>query len=149
MPIEVAAYTPSVSPGPHQATCTDVLVKAAKSDPTNEFRVWTFTLDDGRTTSGSSSLSTSPKSKGGKWLAALLGRVPVAGESVEPIGRRCTIIVELDDNGYEKVTTVAPPEAVKPQRRTTPALEAEAAAQLHDDTPLSGTPEVPTGDLPF
>lgn len=134
MPIEVAAYTPTVAPGPHQATCTGVVEKAAKADPTNLFRVWEFTLDDGRTTSGSSSLSTSPKSKGGKWLAALLGRVPEPGESVEPVGRRCTIIVELDDNGYEKVTTVAPAES---RGRTSPVKPMKAEEQLHDD------------DLPF
>ena len=138
MPIEVAAYTPSVTPGPHQATCTGTPEKAAKSDPTNIFRVWEFTLDDGRTVSGSSSL---PKSKGGKWLAALLGRVPEAGETVEPIGCRCTIIVELDDNGYEKVTTVAPPEskgAKSPVKPLTPVQNAEQqhAIQEGDELPF-------------
>lgn len=141
MPITVAAYTPSVAPGPYQATCTGVVEKAAKSDPTNIFRVWDFTLDDGRTTSGSSSLSTSPKSKGGKWLAAMLGRVPEAGESVEPAGMRCTIIVELDDNGYEKVTTVAPPQGPGPRKATHAGPAADAAAAQHaaqegDDLPF-------------
>lgn len=144
MPITVAAYTPSIAPGPYQATCTGLVEKAAKSDPTNMFRVWEFTLDDGRTTSGSSSLSTSPKSKGGKWLAALIGRVPEAGEEVEPIGRRCTIIVELDDNGYEKVTTVAPPESKGPKSPVKPLDEATAkAAEQH------AVQEDPTDALPF
>ena len=127
MPITVAAYTPSIAPGPYQATCTGLTEKATKDGAT--FRVWEFTLDDGRSTSGASSLSTSPKSKGGKWLAALLGRQAEAGETVEPVGRRCTIIVELDDNGYERVTTVAPPEAVKPTRTRTATAEAVANAE--------------------
>ena len=138
MPITVAAYTPTVAPGPYQATCTDVVEKATKDG--NTFRVWEFTTDSGQNVSGASSLSTSPKSKGGKWLAALLGRQPEAGETVDPVNKRCTIIVELDDNGYEKVTTVAPAEAVSPKRRQ-PVAESvtqdEAAKQLHDD------------DLPF
>lgn len=146
MPITVTGYSPNVPPGPYQATCTDVRERAAKSDPTNMFRVWEFTLDDGRTTSGSSSLSTSPRSKGGKWLAALLGRAPVEGETVEPIGLRATIIVELDDNGYEKVTTVAPPEskgAVSPVR---PLTKAEQAAEQHA---LQEGELDPTSELPF
>lgn len=127
MPITVAAYTPSIAPGPYQATCTGLAEKATKDGAT--FRVWEFTLDDGRTTSGASSLSTSPKSKGGKWLTALLGRQPEAGETVEPVGRRCTIIIELDDSGYERVTTVAPPDKVTPLRKQTAAAEAVANSE--------------------
>ena len=137
MPITVAAYTPSIAPGPYQATCTGLDTRQSKDG--GEFRVWTFTTDGGQEASGASSMSTSPKSKGGKWLAALLGRVPEAGEEVEPVGKRCTIIVELDDNGYERVTTVAPPEAVSPKRRV-PAAESIAKDEGLGDDPNTGLP---------
>lgn len=145
MPITVAAYTPSIAPGPYQATCTGLAEKATKDGAT--FRVWEFTLDDGRSTSGASSLSTSPKSKGGKWLTALLGRQAEAGETVEPVGRRCTIIIELDDNGYERVTTVAPPESKSPAKITRPAQFAaeQHAIQEGDPAPVAEGQE----DLPF
>ena len=113
MPIEVTAYVPNVKPGAYQAVCTGVTDKAAKDDPSNIFRVWEFTLADGtgRTVGASSSLATTPKSKGGKWLAALIGRAPQVGEVVEPIGQRCTIIVAIKDTtGYEYVETVAAPD---------------------------------------
>lgn len=140
MPITVAAYTPSIAPGPYQATCTGLAEKATKDGAT--FRVWEFTLDDGRSTSGASSLSTSPKSKGGKWLTTLLGRQPEAGETVEPVGKRCTIIIELDDNGYERVTAVAPPESkgarspVKPLQEATQKAADQHALQEGDDLPF-------------
>ena len=145
MPITVAAYTPSIAPGPYQATCTGLTEKATKDG--NTFRVWEFTLDDGRSTSGASSLSTSPKSKGGKWLTALIGRQAEAGETVEPVGRRCTIIIELDDNGYERVTTVAPPEAAP--RRQTRTATAEAIADSEGTAKATTIHAVQEDELPL
>ena len=141
MPIEVASYTPSVQPGAYQAVCTDVVAKASKDG--GEFRVWEFTLDSGATISGSSSMATSPKSKGGKWLAALLGRTPQVGESVEPIGQRCTVIVGIKDTtGYEYVETVAAPTGpakaspVKPLKELTENAAKQHAAQEGDELPF-------------
>ncbi len=110
MPFTVTAYIPSIKPGAYQAVCTDVEEKASRKDPTNTFRVWHFQLTDGslRTVDGSSSLATSPKSKGGKWLAAILGKTPDIGELVSPENKPCTISVILDDNGYERVQDVMP-----------------------------------------
>jgi len=143
MPFQVTAYTPNVKPGAYQAVCTGVTEKAAKDDPSNIFRVWDFTLRDGtgRTISGSSSLATSPKSKGGKWLAALLGRAPAVGETVEPVGQACTIIVALKETtGYEYVETVAPPTEAPATSPVKPLTATETPA-----TPASE----PLGDLPF
>jgi hypothetical protein len=82
---------------------------SAKFD--NDFRAWTFKLDNGSVAGGSSSLMTGKKSKGGKWIAALLGRQPKEGENVtaELIGKPCLVVVEEDDNGWPKVTNVLPP----------------------------------------
>jgi len=114
MPFEVKGYIPSIKPGAYQAVCTQVEERSAKADPTNLFRVWSFQLTDGslRTIEGTSSLASSPKSKGGKWLAALLGRTPAEGETVEPEGKLCTIIVAIKETtGYEYVETVTAPTA--------------------------------------
>jgi hypothetical protein len=138
MPFTVQSYIPSVKPGAYQAVCTDVEEKAARSDPSNIFRVWHFQLTDGsqRMIDGTSSLATSPKSKGGKWVAALIGHAPAVGEEVAPEGRPCTIIVAINDAGYEYVETVAAP-AVAPiadsLREATDRAERNHAIQEEPD----------------
>lgn len=145
MPITGRAYVPSVAPGVYQATVTDCREKAATKDPTNIFRVWEFTLRDGsgRTVGASSSLSTTAKSKGGKWIAALRGgRALEVGETFEPIGQPCTIVVALNDDGYEFVETVAAPEGAVPVSPVRPMHE----GMEQDEKPATkGTPD----DLPF
>lgn len=148
MPITVSAYVPNVAPGAYQAVCTNVEDKAARDDPSNVFRVWEFTLRDGsgRTVSASSSLATTPKSKGGKWLAALIGRVPEVGEVIDPIGKACTIVVAIKDTtGYEYVETVAAPmqapaqSPVRPnavQDPTAPLTVSEQEAEPSPNDPL-------------
>ncbi len=134
MPIEVTEYIPNVPPAIYQATCTDVTTKTSKIDGST-FRVWTFTLRDGsgRTVQGSSSMQTTPGSKAGKWLTAMIGHVPAVGENVEPIGRACTIIVSLKaTSGYEYVETVAAPEIPAAASPVKPLAEAtDNAAQQH------------------
>ena len=145
-PITVRAYVPTVQPGVYQAVCTDVQEKAAKDDPANIFRTWEFTLRDGsgRTVGASSSIQTTPKSKGGKWLAALLGRVPAVDETVDPVGKPCTIIVAIKDTtGYEYVETVAPSQEAAAASPVRPVYEG-----MEQDEPVAEKP-VATPDLPF
>jgi len=142
MGFTITSYIPSVKPGAYQAVCTGVEEKAPKADPANIFRVWSFQLTDGslRLVEGSSSLATSPKSKGGKWVAALLGRVPEVGEEFDPTGMACTVIVAIKETtGYEYVETVAPPAASPttpvgaPVTAPAPAVAAEGT---DDDLPF-------------
>jgi hypothetical protein len=77
----------------------------------NDFRVWEFKLESGSEVSGSSSLGTSGRSKGGKWIAAILGRKPEKGETVELVGRPCLVHV-YDKDGWPAVDAVLPPLAV-------------------------------------
>lgn len=135
MPITITAYVPSVTAGAYPAVCTLVEDKANKADG-SIFRVWEFTLADGtgRTVGASSSIQTTPRSKGGKWIAALLGRTPNVGEDVDVIGRPCIVGVEINDDGYEKVTTVMPPMAapvVAPRPAAELAEATEKAAKIH------------------
>ena len=145
MPFEVTAYVPSVQPGAYQAVCTAVEQKTAK-DGSGDFRVWEFTLRDGsgRTVTSSSSILTTPGSKGGKWLAALLGHVPAVGETVEPVGKPCTIIVELNDAGYERVAMVTVPADAAPVSPVKPAEKDEPV----DKTPENASKADPD-ELPF
>ena len=132
MPITGTAYKPTVAPGIHQTVVTSVIERSAKADPDNVFRVWEFTLTDGsgRTVSGSSSLSTSPKSKGGKWIAALIGHNLAEGETVELVGLRCTVIVSIPDGKeYESVETVAPPSPDNAPKAHAPVIETVTAAE--------------------
>ena len=112
MPITGTAYQPSVAPGIHQAVVTNIETVESKTDPGQYFRGWEFTTLDGQTVRASSSMATSPRSKGGKWIAALIGHVLADGETTEIIGLPCTIIVSIPDGKeYETVETVAPPDA--------------------------------------
>ena len=93
-----------------------------------DFRVWTFALDNGSSVSGTSSMATSQRSKGGRWIKNLLGRKPNPGEKVTLSGRPCMVVVEEED-GWPKVADVLPPVA-------------QAAAPTEDKTE-------DIGDLPF
>jgi len=76
-----------------------------------DFRAWDFELDSGSIVGGGSSMATGSKSKGGRWIIALLGRKPDKGEKVGAllIGKPCLVTVEEDANGWPKVTGVLPP----------------------------------------
>jgi hypothetical protein len=142
MPFTITSYIPSVKPGAYQAVCTGVEERAPKAEPDNLFRVWSFQLTDGslRMVEGSSSLATSPKSKGGKWVAALLGRTPEVGETFDPVGLPCTVIVAIKETtGYEYVETVAPPAVAQT------AAPAPVAAPGPSETVVDPL----AGDLPF
>lgn len=98
-----------IPPATYPATLAGIVTKT--SDAFGDFRSWDFTLDNGSTVSGASSMSMSPKSKGGKWCIALLGRKPETGEAVGEamVGRPCLVVVVVNDDGWPKVDTVLPP----------------------------------------
>lgn len=107
--------------GTYPATLKELTTKSSvKFD--NDFRVWTFALENGSVVEGSSSLSTNSKSKGGKWIAALLGRVPTKGEKVDVIGKACLVQV-IDKDGWPAVGAVLPP--MKPVAVPSPAPQVE------------------------
>jgi hypothetical protein len=139
-PITITRYVPSVAAGSYPARVTGCETRAAK-DGSGEFRVWEFTLDDGtgRTVGATSSMQTSPKSKAGRWIAAMLGRTPDVEEDVEVIGLPVTIGVILNDDGFERVDQVLGRVAATPRRPTTP-VEAPSALE---------TEEVAAEPLPF
>jgi hypothetical protein len=96
----------------YPATLAEVVRKS--SDAFGDFRTWDFliTIDGERhRVGGASSMNTGKKSKGGKWIAALLGRRPEKGENItaELVGKPCLVVVEEDDNGWPKVVNVLPP----------------------------------------
>ncbi len=144
MPIDIA-YTPSVEPGAYEAVCTDVEVREKDG---NNYRRWTFTLTDGsdKQVTATSSMSVSPKSKGGKWIAALLGRQPAMGESVEVIGQPCTIGVTLNDEGFSTIESVLPRKAGG--RTRTPAAESVASSESAP-SPATPLPGMVSDELPF
>ena len=94
----------------------------------SEFRTWDFTLANGSKVGGSSSMATSSKSKGGKWLAAILGRKPVKDEHIalsSLVGQPCMVTVIEDDNGWPKVDAVLPPLATPAPSSVPAALSTE------------------------
>jgi hypothetical protein len=79
------------------------------SDAFGDFRTWDFLTDDGHSVGGASSMNTGPKSKGGRWAAALNGGTPYKGTSTDLIGKPCLVVVGLDKNDWPIVTDVLPP----------------------------------------
>lgn len=112
-----------IPPGTYAATLSGMGTKS--SDQYGEFRTWDFTLDNGSEVGGASSMNTGPKSKGGRWGRALLGRQPEKGERVSLIGRKCLVVVGLNDDDWPTVTDVLPPMAA-------PRSADEALAEIHN-----------------
>jgi len=146
MPLTVGAYTPQVEPGTYQATITAVQEAESTKDGSH-YRRWDFTLDDGRTVTGTTSLAFSPSSKAGEWMTAILGRPLKKGEEIEPVGERCTISVVLNEQGYERIAGVFAATSPKPApvRSASPAAAAPAAGNV----PPATEEEAAAGDLPF
>jgi hypothetical protein len=99
------------------------------SETYGDFRAWEFRLPSGATISGSSSLSMHPKSKGGRWARAILGREPAKGEDITEAldGRPCLISVVEGANGWPKVDEViaapAPTAAAAPKASPPPVAD--------------------------
>ena len=145
MPLTVGAYTPQVEPGTYQATITAVTEATSQKDGST-FRRWDFTLDDGRTVTGTSSLAFSAKSKAGEWMTAILGRALVKDEQIEPVGLRCTISVVLNEDGYERIAGVFAPTSKPAPVRPAPSV---AASDVAASVPPADSAEAATDELPF
>jgi hypothetical protein len=107
--IVIGGDSVDIPPSTYPAVLTGIVTKhSTKYD--NDFRVWTFRLDNGSVVDGSSSMNTGRKSKGGKWIAALLGRQPEKGEKVakELFGKHCFVVVDDNDDGWPEVIDVFP-----------------------------------------
>lgn len=138
--LEVTAYA-GIGPGVKQVAVTNLEVRAAKAG--GDYLRWEFTDRDGKTGSANSSVEMTPGNKTGKWFAALTGRPTVVGEKrslSEVIGKWCTIVVELNPEGYPKVIALTEPEGSAPKSPVKPLDESAPPP-----TPLG----VVTDELPF
>lgn len=111
MPMIVGDGGSNIAAGTYPATL--VSIREAFSDAYGVFRVWEFTLDDGRPVDGNSSMGMSPRAKAYRWASNILGRAPIKGEDVEPLilGKPCLVVIVLDADGWAKVSEVMPPMA--------------------------------------
>lgn len=146
-----------VDPGTYEATLIALEdFEYDDGEGKKTLRRWSFGLEhevdaDGHpvTIDGVSSLATGPKSKAFTWLAALLERPPVTGETFTPsmlIGRSCMITVELNAEGFSKVAAVVP----QPKRRNGngAAVAAAPAASAPAAAPVTATPAAAAGEDP-
>jgi hypothetical protein len=123
----------NVAEGTYPATLTKLVTKQSPKFG-GDFRVWTFQLADGSEVEGTSSMYTNPKSKPGRWMAALLGRRLVEGETVTLIGRPCLVSVIVDGD-YPKVDAVLPPMAGTvplADGRPLPMTDGSRGVQMYD-----------------
>ena len=142
--LEVTAYT-GIGPGIHDVTVTAVTQKNAKAG--GVYLRWEFTRDDGKVTSDNTSVEMTPGNKTGKRFATLTGKPTEVGQArslTEVVGKPCTIVTELNDEGYPKIVALTARE-VKPTRSKPAALsvaESEAPVKEAPDEALSD-------ELPF
>lgn len=124
--IVIGGDSGDIPPGTYEAKLVSVTVKT--SVEFGDFRAWDFELIAGNIVGGGSSMMTGAKSKGGRWIAALLGRKPDKGENVTQaiIGARCLVVVGLDKNDWPKVTDVLPPIVTGSVPAATPQTTPEA-----------------------
>lgn len=133
MSLEVTAFT-GLGPGIHDVVVTGLERKIAKAG--GDYLRWEFSDNDGKTSSANSSVEMTPGNKTGKWFAALTGRPTVVGEKreiTEVIGRPCTIVQELNPDGFPKIIALTARQATVASRP--PVIEtvtaAEKAAEQH------------------
>jgi hypothetical protein len=137
---------PTVIPADQYEGRHDRIETRENKETGDEFNIWTFLAQYNGTDvelTATSSTNTGPKSKAGKWAAALLGRAPTDEEIDDDLqvleGLPCRLIVEIDpDTHYNVIEAVLPPrmKAKSPKQEPAPAPTA---------TPVTDTPD----ELPF
>ena len=146
MTLNVTAFT-GLGAGPHDVWVTDVSVKTAKAG--GNYLRWEFRDADDHQASANTSEEMTPGNKTGKWFAALTNRPTVVGEQrhiSEVIGKPASIFIEINAEGYPKVTGLtsrvptvinrtATAEAIANSEATEQAKE-QHAAQEGDELPF-------------
>lgn len=130
MTLDVTAFT-GLGEGQHDVVVTSVTVKTAKAG--GEYLRWEFADHDGKTTSDNTSKEITPGNKTGKRFATLTGVPTVVGTPrhiTEVIGKPCTIEIEINPEGYPKITNLMG-RAKAPQARTSPVVTAASAEAQH------------------
>jgi hypothetical protein len=124
-----------IPPGTYPGKLSAVSTKTSVA--WGDFRAWDFLLDEGHIVGGGSSMSTGSKSKGGRWIAALLGRKPDKGENVTAaiIGRPCLVVVGLKDE-WPTVLDVLPPLAGSSTAAQNGPVTAVASVPMHEGMEL-------------
>ncbi len=106
MTLDVTAFT-GLGEGIHDVVVTGVTRKVAKAG--GDYLRWEFADENGKTTSANTSVEMTPGNKTGKWFAALTGKpteVGVSRQIAEVIGAPCTIVVEINPEGYPKIAAL-------------------------------------------
>jgi len=144
--LEVTAFT-GLGAGIHDVTVTDLTRKVAKTG--GDYLRWEFADAQGHTTSANSSVEMTPGNKTGKWYAALTGRPTVVGEQramTEVIGKACTIVIELNSEGYPKILALTARQGTTPSAAPFAETDAKRAAA---QKALQEGEDDPTNALPF
>lgn len=110
--ITIGGDMEDIPPGTYPATLASLTIK--QSVAFGDFRAWDFTLVSGQTVGGATSMKAGKKSKAGRWITSLLGKLPDKGTTLSAsdlIGKPCLVVVEENGDGWPTVTNVLPPMA--------------------------------------
>ena len=142
---ESGAQTDLVDGKFYPATLTGFRVIRIKSkwpefpDGTARAVEWQFATESGETVNGVTSMKLGRKSTAYGWIAALLGTesADYANKHGVPkgqlVGRECTIVIAINDNGYPKVSGVLA--AQERQNAPEPAKKVEVDSEPTDEEP--------------
>lgn len=141
--MKVAKYD-GLGPDIYDAVVGAVTPKKAQATGAPYLR-WEFVTSDGDISANSSAVIT-PGNKTGKWYSAITGLALVEDMDIEMqdcVGKPCRIVVELNPEGYPKVSSVTGPKAVHKANTTEAVNKAESQPVTPNLIPGDG------GDLPF
>jgi hypothetical protein len=128
--------------GIYEAALTGITKKVSQKDG-ETFLVWEFATPEGKKLSGSSSISGHAMSKGMKWAKAIAGRDLKPTEPLSVLyGKPCLVAVEMNANGYPKVSDVHP---ANPSKKTTQP-SAPVASSAPEPTDWANVTEA---EIPF
>lgn len=118
--ITVGSGSSDVSAGTHEGTLIAINEKMVPSKFTPDGSdapayEWVFALADGSEVNGLTSTYVTPKSKAFSYLVALLGKEKVTNgagfELDDLIGKTALLSIEINENGWPRITGVMPPMA--------------------------------------
>ena len=133
MTLDVTAFT-GLGEGIHQVVVTGVTRKIAKAG--GDYLRWEFIDSDGKTASANTSVEMTPGNKTGKWFASLTGVPTTVGQSrqiAEVVGKACTIVVEINAEGYPKISALTARQGQAHANRESPVVTAAKAEAIHAD----------------
>jgi hypothetical protein len=109
---QASAYE-AIVPGVYDASVLGIETGENEYGPFRRWRFRVITPDGETELTAMTSGASGPRSKAYGWAATLLGRRPSDGEE-QLSGRRCQLVLTVNDDGFNRVAEILPPKPGTP-----------------------------------